>query len=257
MAIAHAELWERLRARQDPAAREQLILHYLWLVRYVAGRLAIGLPPHVEFGDLESHGIFGLLDAVDRFEPGRGVRFETYAIPWVRGAILAGLRATHWAPALLRRARRLEAAYAELEAALLRPPTPAELARHMGITLEELDRRQQELGCVAVLSMEEIGPDDGDAEPGVALADQLADPNAVDPGEEAAAAERRELLARALEQLAPRERQVVELYYYEGLTLQEIAAVLDLSPARISQLHSKAILRLRGRLARAKALLVS
>lgn len=255
MAALSPDVWQRARAG-DAGAREQAILHHLWLVRYVAGRLALGLPPQVDGADLESHGIVGLLDAADRYDPDRGVRFETYAIPWIRGAILAGLRANHWAPGLLRRARRLEEAYGELEALLQRAPTDAELARHMGIGVDELHLRQAELGCVTVLSLDERPPEDADGE-GTALLDRLADAGVVDPAAKAQETERREVVARALEVLNEKERQVITLYYYEGLTLQEIARVLALTPARISQIHSKAILRLRGKLGRLKALLVS
>lgn len=256
MAAAHRDLWRRYREQRDPATREALAEAYLWLVRYVAGRLMMGLPPHVDQADLEGHGVFGLLDALDRYDPDRGVRFETYAIPWIRGAMLAGIRAAHWAPALLKRARRLEQAYQALEAQLGREPTDAELADHMGITLEELTRRQEELSCVTVLSLDEAFAGDPDGE-GAHLGERLADPEAPDPQEEAERSERREILARAVASLPEKERLVVTLYYHEGLTAQEIARILSVTPARISQLHSKAILRLRGKLSRLKAVLVS
>lgn len=254
MAVAHAQLWQQYRQEQDAAVREQLILKYLWLVPYVAGRLSMGLPPRTEQRELESYGVFGLIDALERYDPGRGVRFETYAIPWVRGAILSGLRVNHWSPALVRRVKQLESATAALETKLGRTPTAAELAEHMGLTLRELAGRQREVGCLAVLSLDEgVAAADGDQE--MALHERLPDPDAPDPETEVCTAERQRLLAEAITALPPRERRVVELYYYEGLTLNEVSKVLGVSPARVSQLHSKAIFRLRGRLGRLKAVL--
>lgn len=250
MARADQELWERYKADQDPQAREQLVLAYAPLVRYLAGRLAVGLPPQIELADLESYGMFGLMEAIERFDPRRGVKFETYAAQRVRGAILDGLRAETWAPALRQKARQLEEAYARLEGELGRSPTDAELARFLNLTPEELARREAEVGAAVLLSLEEglTGPG-GERMP---AAERLADDQVADPAQAALALERRELLAEAIARLSEKEQLVVTLFYYEGLTAKEIAAVMGLSVARISQLHSKAILRLRGRLARQK-----
>nr|WP_280953551.1 FliA/WhiG family RNA polymerase sigma factor [Symbiobacterium terraclitae] len=229
--------------------------HYLWLVRYVAGRLMVGLPSHVDQADVEGHGCFGLLEAIARYDPERGVRFETFAIPWIRGACLEGLRAMQWAPALRRRVRQLEKVRDELLGTLGREPTAGELAAHMGITVEEAERRLQEAGTLAVLSLDEAAAfDDGEA---TALADRVADDEAVDPELESQLAERREVLARAVASLSEQEQLVIALIYQEGLIAKEVSEVLGVSQARISQVHSKAILRLRGKLSRMKQDLVS
>jgi RNA polymerase sigma factor for flagellar operon FliA len=255
MGVAHEELWTRWRQRGETAARDQLVETYVWLVRYVAGRLMMGLPPHFDQGDVEGHGCFGLLEAVARFDTERGVRFETFAIPWVRGACLEGIRSLQWAPALRKRVRQLDKAGALLMEELGREPSHAELAAHMGISLDECERRVSEVGCLSLLSLEE-----GLVDPGgetVTMGERLADPNAPDPESLSEEADRAERLQRALDGLTEQERLVVTLFYHEGLTAKEISEVLRLSQARISQIHSRAIMRLRGKLAREKAQLVS
>lgn len=255
MTVQYEALWQRWRQNHDTAARDELTRQYLWLVRYVAGRLMVGLPSHVEQADLEGHGCFGLLEAVSRYEPERGVRFETFAIPWIRGACLEGLRAMQWAPALRRRVRQLERTREELIAALGRDPTAEELAQQMGLTVEEVEKRLQEAGTLAVLSLDEaMAFEDGDAN---TLADRLADDGAEDPLAESEKEERRAVLARAIAGLSAQEQLVISLIYQEGLIAREVAEVLGLSQARVSQVHSKAILRLRGKLSRMKRDLVS
>lgn len=255
MAVKHEELWVRWRGSRDLEARDQLVETYLWLIRYVAGRLMVGLPSHFDQGDVEGHGAFGLLEAVERYDPARGVRFETYAIPWVRGACLEGIRATQWAPAMRKRVRQVEKGQDELAQLLGREPTPEELARHLGLTLDELEQRINEAGTLSVLSLDEsLLDDEGD---GASRGEKLADPNAPDPQAASQLTERRELLAGAIDTLPEQERLVVSLFYYEGLLAKEISQLLNLSQARISQVHSKAILRLRGKLSRMKSVLVS
>lgn len=253
--MKHLELWERWRGARDPAARDQLTHEYLWLVRYIAGRLMTGLPSHFEQGDVEGHGCFGLLDAIEKYDPTRGVRFETFAIPWVRGACLQGIRALQWAPSLRKRVRLLEQAQADLDKILGREPTREELWRYLKVSPAELDRRIAEVGCLSVLSLEEtIVEAEGE---GSSLKDRLADPNAVDPCESSAIEERRERLAQAIDSLPDQERLVVALFYYEGLMAREISDLLGVTPARVSQVHSQAVVRLRGKLARLKELMVS
>lgn len=253
--MKHAELWTRWRQTRDLAARDGLIELYLWLVRFVAGRLMVGLPPQFDQDDVEGHGAFGLLDAVEKYDPERGVRFETFAIPWVRGACLVGVRAMQWAPALRKRVRQLEKAQSELQEVLGRDPSEEELARFMHISPAEVEKRIAESGCLGILSLEEVITD-GEGE-GSSLQDRLADPNAPDPVELAQMEERRDVLAQAIDSLPEQERLVVSLFYYEGLVPREISDLLGLSKARISQIHSRSILRLRGKLARLKKVLVS
>lgn len=255
MAVKHEDLWVRWRQTGDVTARDQLIEKYLWLIRYVAGRLMVGLPSHFEQDDVEGHGSFGLLDALDRYDMDRGVRFETFAIPWVRGACLEGIRALQWAPALRKRVRQLDRAQMELEAALGREPTLDELAKYLRTSVADLEKRIAESGTLGILSLEEtLNDPDGD---GSNLKERLADPNAEDPLASTEMEERREVLAQAIDGLPDQERLVVSLFYYEGLVAKEISELLDLSQARISQVHSRAIHRLRGKLSRLKALLVS
>ncbi len=251
-----AGLWQRYKEHQDPRTREELVLQYVHLVRYVAGRLAMGMPSQVEMDDLESYGLFGLLEAIDRYDPSRGVKFETYAMTRIRGSIIDGLRADTWAPALKQKAKQLEAAQANLETRLGREPTDEELAAELGMSVADLTRRRSEVAAGVLLSLDDAfaGGEDGET---VSVADRLHDPNSPNPEEEALFTERREILAQALEKLTEKERLVVTLFYYEGLTAKEIAMVLGLSVARISQLHSKAILRLRGRLSRIKQQLMT
>jgi RNA polymerase sigma factor for flagellar operon FliA len=255
MAVKHEELWVRWRELKDRDARDQLVEQYIWLVRYVAGRLMVGMPSHFEQDDVEGHGCFGLLEALEKYDHTRGIRFETYAIPWVRGACLQGVRALQWAPTLRKRVRLLEKAYGQLEATLGRQPTTEELAAFLKISPADVEQRIAETGALSILSLEEtIADEDGE---GASLLDKLPDPNAEDPVLASQLAERRDRLALAIDTLPDQERLVVALFYYEGLLAREISDLLQLSPARVSQIHSQAILRLRGKLARMKELMVS
>ncbi|HWI63613.1 MAG TPA: FliA/WhiG family RNA polymerase sigma factor [Symbiobacteriaceae bacterium] len=255
MAVKHEELWLRWRESQDRDARDQLVETYIWLIRYVAGRLMVGLPSHFDQDDVEGHGCFGLLEAIEKYDPGRGVRFETYAIPWVRGACLQGIKALQWAPTLRKRVRLLEKTMAALEVTLGREPSREELAAAMNLTVVELEQRIAEAGTLSMLSLEE-SLTDADGE-GTSLADRIADPNAEDPSLAPQEAERRERLAAAIDTLPDQERLVVALFYYEGLIAREISDLLGVSSARVSQVHSQAILRLRGKLSRMKDLMAS
>jgi len=250
-----AALWSKYKETKDPKAREDLVVQYAPLVRYVAGRLAMGLPSQVELDDLESYGLFGLLEAIDRFDLSRGFKFETYAITRIRGAIIDGLRADTWAPALKQKAKQMEQAQAALETTLGRDPTDEELATRLGLTVSDLTRRQSEVSAAVMLSLDETSSSGDDGE-GLSVADRLQDPTSPDPLAEALFSERKETLAQAIEKLTEKERLVITLFYFEGLTAKEIAIAMSLSVARISQLHSKAILRLRGRLSRHKQQLI-
>jgi RNA polymerase sigma factor for flagellar operon FliA len=226
---------------------EAEVRRYLPLVKHVAARLAMGLPSHIEMDDLYSYGVFGLLDALERFDPGRGVKFETYAYTRIRGAILDGLRAMDWVPASLRqRARQVEEAYARVETRLGRSAEDAEVAAELGVAPEEFGRLLHDLERATLLSLDELWGEEGGEE--YALRDLLRDEQAVDPLDSAEWRSREEALAEAIEALPERERTVITLFYYDGLAPKEIAQVLGVSVSRISQLHSRAILRLKGRL---------
>jgi RNA polymerase sigma factor for flagellar operon FliA len=231
------------RAPVDEAA----VLRHLPLVKHVAARLALGLPNHIDLDDLYSYGVFGLLDALQKFDPQRGVKFETYAFTRIRGAILDGLRAMDWVPTSLRqRARQVEEAYARVEARLGRAAEDAEVAAELGMRLGDFQRLMQDMERASLLSLDELWGEDSGEE--YTLHELVRDEAAVDPTQSAEWRNREEILAAAVEALPARERAVVTLFYYDGLVPKEIATVLGVSVSRISQLHARAVMRLKGRL---------
>src|SRR4051794_25972983 len=246
---ALADLWARDVEGRDSGLRDRLILHYAPLVKYVAGRVGSGLPAHVEQADLISYGTFGLIDAITRYEPTREVKFESYAMSRIRGAIIDELRSTDWIPRSVRmKARQFERTVAELESSLHRTPTDEEVAEAMDMDVEEIRKFLGQLSLVNVVALDELlTDDDGGGSP--RLVDTLQDSTALDPQAMAEHGEARQLLARAVEQLPEREKVVVSLYYFEGLTLAEIGRVLGVTESRICQLHTKAVLHLRTKLA--------
>ncbi len=241
-------LWAEYKQSGDRLMRDQLIVLYSPLVKYVAARVAIGLPQHVDTADLVSYGIIGLIDAIDRFDPVRQVKFETYAIPRIRGAIIDELRAIDWVPRSVRaKARALEQAYATLEATLLRTPTDVELAAQLDISEKELQDVLRQLSFVGVAALDEVFPARSTRGQSATLGDTIADAT---PGPAALFDEKesKEILGQAIMHLADRERMVLSLYYYEGLTLAEIGEVLGVTESRVCQIHTKAVLQLRARL---------
>jgi RNA polymerase sigma factor FliA len=246
---AIAELWTRYVEGRDSALRDRLILHYAPLVKYVAGRVGSGLPAHVEQADLISYGTFGLIDAITRYEPTREVKFESYAMARIRGAIIDELRHTDWIPRSVRmKARQFERAVAALESRLQRTPSEEEVAAELEMDVEDVRKFLGQLSLVNVVALDELlTDDDGGSSP--RLVDTLQDSSALDPQAMAEHGEARQLLARAVEQLPEREKVVVSLYYFEGLTLADIGRVLGVTESRICQLHTKAVLHLRTKLA--------
>src|SRR4051812_33533120 len=245
---ALADLWQRYVADRSAELRDRLILHYAPLVKYVAGRVGSGLPSHVEQADLVSYGTFGLIDAITRYEPTREVKFESYAMARIRGAIIDELRSTDWIPRSVRmKARQFERTVAALESRLQRSPTEEEVATEMGMDVEEVRKFLGQLSLVNVVALDELLSDDEGGAP--RLVDTLQDTSALDPQAMAEHSEARQLLARAVEQLPEREKVVVSLYYFEGLTLADIGRVLGVTESRICQLHTKAVLHLRTKLA--------
>jgi RNA polymerase sigma factor for flagellar operon FliA len=242
-------LWAVYKGGGDREVRDQLILHYSPLVKYVAGRVAVGLPQNVEQADLVSYGIFGLIDAIDKFDVDRGYKFETYAIARIKGAILDELRSIDWVPRSVRaKARGLEKAYAKLEAELHRTPNDLELATELGLTEEQLQTTLNQISFVGLVALDEmlsVGGERGDT---LSLGETIAD-----MGEGPVAAyeveEMRQILAEAINRMPEREKIVLTLYYYEGLTLAEIGEVLGVTESRVCQIHTKAILQLRSRIA--------
>jgi RNA polymerase sigma factor for flagellar operon FliA len=243
-------LWVDFKSSGDKALRERLILHYSPLVKYVAGRVGVGLPPNIEQADLVSYGIFGLIDAIEKFDIERAIKFETYAISRIRGAIIDELRAIDWIPRSVRyKAREVEKAYAELEAQLHRTPSEPEVAAKLGISLSDLHAIFGQVSFVNVVALDELLSVGGEKGDKLSLVDTLEDTKAEDPVLAFESEETKYLLAKAINQLPEREKIVVTLYYYEGLTLAEIGQVLGVTESRICQMHTKAVLQLRGKLA--------
>jgi RNA polymerase sigma factor for flagellar operon FliA len=248
-----AALWQEFRKSRDQAVRDRLILTYAPLVKYVAGRLGSGLPAHVDEGDLVSYGLLGLIGAIERYDPDRDVKFETYAIARIKGAIIDELRALDWVPRSVRaRAREIERSITELEAKLGRAPTDEEIAGKIGISVDELEDSLTDIGRSSIAALDELWSVSGEGDQ-VSLLDTLEDEAGPRPEAALDETEMREALADAISRLPEREKLVVTLYYYEELTLREIGEVLGVTESRVSQLHTKAILRLKARLAGAAA----
>ncbi|KAA2260755.1 FliA/WhiG family RNA polymerase sigma factor [Solihabitans fulvus] len=239
-------LWRSYGGSRAMPLRDRLVLHYAPLVKYVAGRVGTGLPSHVDVADLVQSGIFGLVDAIEKFEPERGLKFETYAMQRIRGAILDDLRSQDWVPRSVRsRARDVERALERLGGRLQRTPTDSELATELKITLAELRELYAQLQLTSVVALDElIAASRG----GASLAEMLPDDHAEDPVAALVDRDSRRQLAESIAQLAERDRVVVTLYYFENLTLAEIGRVLGVTESRVCQLHTRAVLRLRTKL---------
>lgn len=249
-------LWMRLKENDELEARDELIIHYAYLAKYVASRLAIHLSSLVELDELISYGIEGLIDAIEKFDHKRNIKFETYAITRVRGSIIDGLRSMDWVPVSLRqKSKELERAYMKAEARLGRAASDAEVAEELGLNQDDFAQLLREVAATTLLSLDDFLPGD-DGEQKKRLLDLLEDHNSTSVTEIVEFNEVKELLAKAISRLPDKEKLVVYLYYYEGLTLKEIGATISLSESRISQLHTKAILRLRGSLSKRKNLVV-
>jgi RNA polymerase sigma factor for flagellar operon FliA len=241
-------LWTSYKVDGAREQRDQLILHYSPLVKYVAGRVAVGLPQNVDQSDLVSYGIFGLIDAIEKFDLGRGYKFETYAIARIKGAILDELRSIDWVPRSVRaKARALEKAYAKLESELHRTPNDAELASELGFTEDQLQTTLSQISFVGLVALDEMLSVGGDRGENVSLGDTVAD-NTDGPVAAYEVEEMRQILAEAINRMPEREKIVLTLYYYEGLTLAEIGQVLGVTESRVCQIHTKAILQLRSRI---------
>ncbi|OIP25698.1 hypothetical protein AUK22_07745 [bacterium CG2_30_54_10] len=248
------KLWRQYRESHDQRIKDSLIMKYASFVKYVAGRIAVNLPSNVEFDDLVSYGILGLIDAIDKYDTERKVKFKTYAKTRIRGAIFDELRVLDWTPRSIRqKARKLEKAYAKLEGKLGRDATDDEIADFLKIDISELHKLFDETKKSLLLSLDEIFYDD---EEGSSRFDFVENQKSDNPQSKVEEAEAKTILADAIAKLSERERMVITLYYYEDLTSKEIGKILGVSDSRVSQLHTKAILRLRGRLARLRDSLV-
>lgn len=242
-------LWKKFKEERSMEAREELILNYSPLVKYVAGRVSSNLPSNLDQGDLVSYGIFGLIDAVEKFDHLRGIKFETYAISRIRGAIIDELRALDWVPRSLRqRAKDVERAYMDLENKYKRIPTDEEVAKALNITIKEFGDLLSNLSHSSLLALEELWSVGGEKDEKVSLMETLVDTSGPDPSKTFEIDELKQTLAKSIEKLPEREKTVIALYYYDGLTFKEIGKILGVTESRISQLHTKAVLRLRARL---------
>jgi RNA polymerase sigma factor FliA len=247
-AAAINRLWDEYKASKARGARDGLIVHYSPLVKYVAGRVSVGLPHNIEQADLVSYGIFGLIDAIDKFDTGRGIKFETYAIARIKGAIIDELRSIDWVPRSVRaKARSVEKAYSKLENDLHRTPTDTELATELKMTEDELHSVFNQISFVGLVALDDVLSVSGERGDTTTLGETIAD-KGEGPVATFEVEEMKQLLADAINRMGEREKIVLTLYYYEGLTLAEIGEVLGVTESRVCQIHTKAVLQLRSKM---------
>jgi RNA polymerase sigma factor for flagellar operon FliA len=245
------KVWEAYITNRSPALKEKLIVHYAPLVKYVAGRLLIHVGQHVEFDDLVGYGVFGLLDAIDKFDNAKGVKFETYASFRIRGAIIDHIRKMDWVPRALRKKnRQMEQAYTSLEDELGRAPTDEELAAKLEMSLDETHDLMRKSSVLSLVSLDDFMEQNYESSFTTLVANRVDSPE-----EQTERQERKNMLADAINNLSEKERLVITFYYVEDLTLKEISSIMKVSESRISQIHKKAIMRLQGKLGRYKSLL--
>lgn len=245
------ELWKQYHESRDPTIRESLILEYSHLIKFIAGRLNIYFGSNVEYDDLVGFGVFGLIDAIDKFDINKGVKFETYASLRIRGSIIDSIREMDWVPRSLRQKNKeLEKAYWEVENELGHSASDQDIAEKLSISLNDFYKLLNEVNVTSMVSLEDF------LEQNYEIGADVPNANKADrPEYEVELSELREILGDSIEKLPEKEKTVLSLYYYEELTLKEISAIMKVSESRISQLHTKAIMRLRGKLARHRSLL--
>ena len=244
--MSNLATWERYKETNDSGMRDQLLNQYLQLVKNVAGRMAAGFPKSVELNDLINTGVIGLIEAFNNFDPNRGVKFETFAVPRIRGAILDELRALDWVPRSTRaKARTMDKAMMRLENELGRGPSENELASRMDISIDELFYARKDVSVTALLSLDELicREDDNRQVPRI---ETVENTTTVDVLRDMEKTELRSYLLHAISSLTEQERLVVSLYYYEELTLKEIGDIMLISESRVSQIHTRAVSRLRS-----------
>jgi RNA polymerase sigma factor for flagellar operon FliA len=242
------ELWLQYRQNRDPKIRELFIKQYAPLVKYVAGKVAVGMPHNVEFDDLVEFGVFGLLDAIEKFDPDKNVKFKTYAVTRIRGAIFDELRSIDWVPRSVRQhAREIEDAISSLEAQLGRTATDQEVANSLGMNENEYLKTMMKISGTSILSLDDVWFS-GDENDKVSIGDSIESPSNLNPDVIVEKDEIRRVIVEAINELPDKEKKILVLYYYEDLTLKEIGEVLEVTESRVSQLHTKAILRLRAKL---------
>ena len=239
----HQQLWKQYSETKDSSIRETLITENAYLIKYIAGRLNIYFGSNIEYDDLVSFGVFGLIDAIDKFDISKGVKFETYASLRIRGAIIDNIRELDWVPRSLRqKGKTLEKTYIDLENELGRSPTDKEAAERMGLTIEEFHKFLNDASISTLVSLEEAVEQNNDFADDPRFEDVSASPE-----KQAEFSEMKDLLAKEIERLSEKEKTVISFYYFDELTLKEISEIMEVSESRISQLHTKAIAKLRGR----------
>ncbi|MCI6798547.1 MAG: RNA polymerase sigma factor WhiG [Treponema sp.] len=242
------ELWLEYRKTKSPQLRDKFIRQYMPLVKYVAGKLAVGMPGSVEFDDLVGFGQFGLLDAIEKFDPGKNVKFKTYAVTRIRGAIFDELRQLDWVPRSVRqKSREIEDTIVELESKLGRTATDAEIAEKLGVSESEYQQTVMKVSGTSVLSLNDVWYSGNDNDH-MSIGDSIESPSSLNPDVIVEREEIRKVIIEAINELPEKEKMVIVLYYHEDLTFKEIGQVLEVSESRISQLHTKANLRLRAKL---------
>ena len=242
------ELWLQYRKTKDPAIRESFIKQYTPLVKYVAGKVAVGMPNNVEFDDLVGFGVFGLIDAIDKYDPEKNVKFKTYAVTRIRGAIFDELRLIDWVPRSVRqKTREIESTISSLEAQLGRTASDQEIAGAMGIDEAEYMKVIQKISGTSIISLNDLWYS-GDENDKVSIGDSIESPSSLNPDVMVVNEEVRRVIVEAINELPEKEKKILVLYYYEDLTLKDIGRVLQVTESRVSQLHTKAVLHLRSKL---------
>lgn len=246
------ELWLLYRETRNPQIRDRLVEQYAPLVKYVAGKVAVGMPHNVEFDDLVGYGVFGLFDAIEKFDPEKHVKFKTYAVTRIRGAIFDELRSIDWVPRSVRqKSREIEDTVRRLESSLGRAATDAEIAKDMGMTPKEFEKTMLKISGTSILSLNDVWYT-GEDNDKVSIADSIESPTSLNPDTIVEKGEIKRVIIEAIHELPEKEKKVLVLYYYEDLTLKEIGQVLEVTESRVSQLHTKAIMRLRAKLTNIK-----
>lgn len=250
------KLWEQYIKSNEQEIRDYFVIKYAPLVKYVAGKVSMGMPQNIEFDDLVSYGVFGLIDAIGKYDPARGIKFKTYAMTRIRGAIFDELRSIDWIPRSIRqKAKQIEQVISELENKLGRTVEDEEIAKDLGISTEEFQSLLNKLSGTSMVSLNDIWYL-GDENDELSILETLEAPQNMNPDIIIEKEEIRDYIIDAIKKLPDKEKKVIVLYYYEDLTLKEIGEVLDVTESRVSQLHTKAIMRLRGRLGRIKSNIV-
>jgi RNA polymerase sigma factor for flagellar operon FliA len=250
------QLWKEFQKGRDPGIREYFVIKYAPLVKYVAGKVAIGMPDTIEYEDLVGYGTFGLLDAIDKFEPARNIKFKTYALTRIRGAIYDELRSIDWIPRSVRqKSREIEEVIQKLETRLGRSVEDHEIAVELGVSTDEFQKILVKISGTTLMSLNELwgsGEEDGEVD----LVDTIESPRSLNPDFIVERGEIKKVIVEAIKKLPENEKKVLVLYYYEDLTLKEIGEILGVTESRVSQLHTKSILRLRGNLAQIRSSLI-